>query len=139
MYPTNATKNASPKPTNFTYADDFNGSDYVCMTGASGVKKRPEMATAIMRTPPKSRPTDVPVLANIAISNSTAIGSPKHHSSIASTAATPLPVRSSGVDSRESLEDPSQQQIQKNGSSAASSPTPSQMSTGSGKSGKFYR
>lgn len=107
------------------------------MTGASGIKNRSEPVSANCRTPQKSRPLDVPVMANIAISNSTAIGSPKHHTSMASSAATPLPQLRYGSEVHEESKT-DQQAHSRNASLVATSPTPSQTSSGSGKSGKFF-
>lgn len=122
-------------------SEDFNGSDYVCMTGASGIKNRPEMNTAVSRTTPKSRPLDVPVMANIAISNSTAIGSPKHHTSMASTTATTpssqMRYGGGGGEVREESSNDHHTQSRNTSTSLAISPTPSQTSLNSAKSGNI--
>lgn len=138
QHPNNSAAIKPPVRPSYT-SDDFNGSDYVCMTGASGSKNRPpppEMTTTLSRTPPKSRTSDVPTMANIAISNSTAIGSPKHHTSMASSATTPLLPMRYGGDVREESSDNELQSHSRNVSSIATSPTPSQTSSGSGKSGE---
>lgn len=105
---------------NPSYVEEFNGSDYVCMTGSASSAS---IKAAVAAHKATISAVAVPVTTGIATSSPTSIGTSKHISSMAPVAAEPLIASSA----HHHHDDPNHE--------APVSPTPSQLSSESG-SGK---
>lgn len=103
---------------NPSYVEEFNGSDYVCMTGSASSAS---IKAAVAAHKPTTSAVAVPVATGIATSSPTSIGTSKHISSMAPVAAEPL------ASSAHHHDDQNHE--------TSVSPTPSQLSSESG-SGK---
>lgn len=115
--PTYEQRNIPPSTMNISmnpsYVEDFNGSDYVCMSGGSVLSNK-SMNVGIQKPI-----ANVVTSTNIAVSGPTLIGSSKHISSLTPVANEPQPVSVKQYEEKASV-----------------SPTPSQISSESEGSGK---
>lgn len=112
---------------NPNYIEDFNGSDYVCMTRAmpqSATKFAPMLTTQVPQPPKK----------NLATSSPTSVANAKHAGVTSSATIEPATASTAKLPSYTSL--PAPQSFASNTSPenvTSVSPTPSQLSTGSNK------